>query len=131
MILEAAAIYCLTQLVYFEARSEDAQAQRNVVYTALNRLHNSRWPNTACEVVRQKYQYTFYWDGKPERVHEPEAWKIAQQNVKDALKFYHTENSGFTHYHHYKIKAPFWVASMTGATRIGAHIFYYERRDVQ
>lgn len=127
MILEAAALYCLTQLVYFEARSEDAQAQRNVVYTALNRLHHSRWPNTACEVVRQKHQYTFYWDGKPERVHEPEAWKAAQQSVKDALQFYHVENSGFTHYHHHSIPAPYWVASMTGATRIGAHVFYYEK----
>ena len=131
MILEAAAFFCLTQLVYFEARNqEEPEAKRAVVYTALNRLRNSRWPDTACGVVRQKNQFTFYWDGKPEKVYEPEAWKDAEQAVHDALEFMPHENGGWTHYHHYSIK-PKWSLSMLGGDRIGDHIFYYERRDVE
>ena len=130
MILEAAAMFCLTQLVYFEARNQEPEAQRAVVYTALNRMNNSRWPDTACGVVRQKHQFTFYWDGKPEKVYEPEAWKEAEQAVREALEWSPHENSGFTHYHHYKIK-PNWAEFMMGSTQIGDHIFYYEERDVR
>jgi len=45
--------HCLTEAIYFEARSESIQAQRAVAEVILNRVDSRRYPNTVCEVINQ------------------------------------------------------------------------------
>jgi len=67
-------VSCLAAAIYFEARGEIKIGQARVAETVLNRVESNRYPNTICEVVKQKHQFTFYWDGKKEMVYDQEAW---------------------------------------------------------
>ena len=71
------AIMCLAMAIYFEARSEPVEGQMAVAQVVMNRVANTRYPSEVCEVVKQKYQFAFYWDGKPETVHNKDAWGTA------------------------------------------------------
>ena len=44
---------CLALNVYFEARSEPSEGQLAVAYTTLNRVADTQFPDSVCEVVQQ------------------------------------------------------------------------------
>ena len=44
-------LYCLAKNIYFEAKSEPIAGQYAVADVVLNRVKDSRFPNTICEVV--------------------------------------------------------------------------------
>ena len=44
-------LYCLAQNIYFEAKSEPLAGQYAVADVVLNRVNDTRYPNTICEVV--------------------------------------------------------------------------------
>ena len=44
-------ILCLAQNIYFEARAESMSGKAGVANVTKNRVKDSRWPNTYCEVV--------------------------------------------------------------------------------
>ena len=46
-------LYCLAQNVYFEAKSEPLAGQYAVADVVLNRVKDTRYPNTICEVVKE------------------------------------------------------------------------------
>jgi spore germination cell wall hydrolase CwlJ-like protein len=50
---------CIAVAVYFEARGESMLGQRAVAEVILNRVADPRWPETACEVIKQKNQFSF------------------------------------------------------------------------
>jgi len=128
MMLSSAAALCLAMAVYFEARSEPEEGQRQVVHVVMNRVNHSAWPNDICEVVKQPKAFSFYWDGKPEKATEWEAWEDAQRAVFEA--FLHPyENMGATYYHADYVN-PWWKNHKVRLGQIGTHIFYAEKRDV-
>ena len=77
MEITAAAVVCLAQAIYFEARGEKLADRLQVANVVMNRVESPRYPDDVCGVVRQKHQFEFYWDGEPERITEPEAWTDA------------------------------------------------------
>ena len=47
------ALLCLTQAIYYEARSESEDGQRAVAQVVLNRVRHTAYPNSVCGVVFQ------------------------------------------------------------------------------
>ena len=46
-------IVCLAENIYFEARAESMEGKAGVANVTRNRVNDSRWPSTYCEVVQQ------------------------------------------------------------------------------
>ena len=62
-LLSAAALACLIQNGYHEARGESLLGIVAVTEVVLNRVDDNRWPDTVCEVVWQKNQFSWTTDG--------------------------------------------------------------------
>lgn len=123
---------CLAEAIYFEARSEDVQAQRAVAEVILNRTDSRRFPDTICEVVNQganrrhRCQFSYNCDGIPEAIHNQTAWKRAKSIAKEMVVADERPlTKGATHYHASYVR-PTWSRSLTRTARYGAHIFYRE-----
>lgn len=119
-----AALLCLAQNVYFEARSENLAGMYAVTDVVLNRVESSNYPNTVCEVIRQDKQFSWYWDGKSDNpVWHSLAWETSYRVASSMLyeeKFRGITN-GATHYHATYV-SPEWGLKNLG--QIGEHIFY-------
>ena len=122
--------HCLAEAVYFEARSETLIAQRAVAEVILNRVDSRRYPNTVCEVVNQgaekrnRCQFSYNCDGRPEAIHEKSAWVRAKTIAKEmVVSETRPLTNGATHYHTTSVR-PFWSRTLQRTAKYGAHIFY-------
>ena len=145
MFLETAtALVCLSHAIFWEARSESTVSQIAVGQVVMNRVHDHRYPNNVCEVVtqglrykwndqmvRDKCQFSFYCDGKPEdetidikayQWAEEIAWGILNNQLHIDL------TEGATHYHAYYVQ-PSWAKQFTKTVCKESHCFY--RREVE
>ena len=120
----AEALLCMILNVYNEARSEPFLGQVAVAETVLNRMDDPRWPDDACSVIYQPYQYswTLIEDLEPPR--DLIAYHRAKQTVEYAID--HRSMSA-THYHHIDI-TPTWSKHprMDYLFTIEHHKFYFE-----
>lgn len=122
---------CLAQSIYFEARGETVMGQAAVAQVVLNRVKNPAYPKSICGVVyqnekwRNRCQFSFACDGRPERVRSQSAWKRAKQLARDVTngKVWLKAVGDSTHYHATYVK-PRWSRYMKRTDRIGRHIFY-------
>ena len=129
--------WCLAQNVYYEARGSNRADRIAVADVVLNRVKDTRYPNTICEVVRQGKQYangqmvrhrcqfSWYCDGKSDWPKDLDAWVDAQQIAY--MMIVHGDGRGLTegstHYHADYVK-PKWARDLQLVGRIGVHIFY-------
>lgn len=112
---------CIAFAIYFEARGEVDLGQRLVADTVLNRVESPRYPNDACEVVKQKHQFEWYWDGKPEHIDDKGAYEKSVSIATKAISSPRTIDNvcHFTAaYLH-----PKWAYDMT-AFLVGNALFY-------
>ena len=83
-----AEIECLAKNIYFESRGEPLEGQYAVAYVTLNRVLDSRWPDTICDVVYEPNQFS--WTVNPNRpIREHDAWIDAQTIARSAYLQYH------------------------------------------
>ena len=145
---------CMALNIYYESRSDNLAGQYAVADVVLNRVQDSRYPNTICEVIQQgpvreswktkqdpdlseseriynpirhKCQFSWYCDGKSDDPQSETGWAQAQY-VAGAIMYsgkYRGMTEGATHYHATYVK-PKWRLDrgMNHIGRIGAHIFY-------
>jgi spore germination cell wall hydrolase CwlJ-like protein len=127
---------CLARAIYFEARGEPEKGQEAVALVVLNRVKNEHYPDTVCGVVyqndhmRNKCQFSFACDGKPDTIKEKDAYKKAERIAREVLacgegdcdKPNLLEQS--THYHASSVK-PRWAKKLKRTGQVGSHIFYY------
>ena len=139
--VKASELNCLVEAVYYEARSEPVIAQLSVANVVLQRVRDERFPNTICDVVHQgiyrrgqpvRHQCKFsYWcDGKPERMKEIHALKRAISVAEMAISGVSVEATlGATHYHATYVN-PHWrhAESFMELGQVGKHIFYLDMR---
>lgn len=124
---------CLSKNIYHEARNESALGQIAVAMVTMQRVRESRFPNTVCGVVTQGYKpgkrnchFSWYCDGKPDSVYEHEAYEKA---IAIAEIIYYNYDymthpiKGADHYHATYVN-PSWNANMTKVAEIGNHIFW-------
>jgi hypothetical protein len=122
---------CLTQAVYYEARSEGVVGEQAVAQVVMNRTHDPRFPGSVCGVVYQRAsgdrgtcQFTFACDGSMNRLINPTAWSTAQSVAKQALGgFVYEPIRDATHYHADYVQ-PAWSFELPRIRQIGRHIFY-------
>ena len=131
---------CLTEAVYFEARSESFIGQLAVANVILARVRDSRFPSTVCEVVhdgryskgnpvRNKCAFSYWCDGKPEIMQDKQALKTAQDVARMAVDgVIYEEIQGATFYHASYV-SPYWIHELDFITKIGKHLFYYYSGD--
>lgn len=121
---------CLSEAIYYEARSENTAGQMAVAEVVMNRVANPHYPKTVCGVVFQgQYretgcQFTFTCDGsravKPRGVE----WDRARDIALHVLLGLNTPvTNKATHYHTDYVN-PYWAAGLVETKIIGTHIFY-------
>lgn len=126
-------LMCMAVAVYFEARGEPSEGQIAVAQVIRNRIEDARYPDNACDVVKQGYywnghpvrnkcQFSFYCDGKSDTPRNKQAWYNAlyiawlSGRVED-------ETNNATHYHSTKV-FPQWAYTGEVTTKIHKHVFY-------
>jgi len=145
-------LYCLAQNIYFEAKSEPLAGQYAVADVVLNRVNDTRYPNTICEVVQEgpikeswktkqdttlsdderiyyprknRCQFSWYCDGKADNVRDSDAWRIAQEVAFRIVEENRMRGitEGATHYHADYV-SPKWASKIQLVGSISTHIFY-------
>ncbi len=122
---------CLSEAVYFEARSESETGQAAVAQVVLNRVKSGLYPQSICGVVYQNRhhymgcQFSFACEGKSLRISDASAWSNATRVARSVLegRTYVAEVGGATHYHADYVR-PGWSRRMRKLDVIGRHIFY-------
>ncbi|MBE7199876.1 MAG: cell wall hydrolase [Parafilimonas terrae] len=122
---------CLSEAVYFEARSESETGQAAVAQVVLNRVKSGLYPPSVCGVVYQNRhhymgcQFSFACEGRSLRVTDTSAWANATRVARSVLegRTYVAEVGGATHYHADYVR-PGWSRRMRKLDVIGRHIFY-------
>ena len=132
--------FCMAQNIYFEAGIDNHAGMTGVADVTLNRVNDARYPNSVCEVVydgqkdsagnmrRNRCQFSWYCDGKSDRVPEgSENWVRAQMVAWEMMREgrFRGITEGATHYHATYV-SPRWRSDrgMDLIGRIGSHIFY-------
>ncbi len=121
---------CLSQAIYYEARSEPLSGQLAVAQVVLNRVRHAAYPSTVCEVVFEGStritgcQFTFTCDGSLAFDPRGKSWKQSRQAATHAmLGMSDITIHRATHYHTVAI-SPYWSKTLLRTANIGTHIFY-------
>ena len=130
---------CLALNTYHEAKNQSMIGQVATAQVVMNRVADSRYPNTVCEVVKQgpkykgsdvpvrhKCQFSWFCDGKSDEPRrDSKEWFKAQDYARIVLsgRIALDVTEGATHYHATYVK-PSWAKTKTRTTRIESHIFY-------
>ena len=129
--------YCMALNIYYEARGSNLADRVAVADVVQNRVRDTRYPNTICEVVKQgrqhpsgamirnQCQFSWYCDGKNDRPQNEDLWIDAQMLAYQMVfeDKYRGITEGATHYHATYVN-PRWASTLQLVGRIGAHIFY-------
>ena len=125
-----AAHKCLSEAIYYEARSETKIGQLAVAEVIMNRVSDHRYPDSICEVVfqgserRTGCQFSFTCDGSMSEKPYGESWKDAQTIAMHVLlELNEPITGGATHYHTDYVN-PVWNSGLIKTEVYGAHIFY-------
>ena len=119
---------CLAVALFFETRGEPQEGMEAVANVIINRVEDSRYPDTVCGVVWEPYAFSYTHDGlsdDPKRhtgYQDKLAWVKAQEVAKDALQG-NLLGITSTHYHATNV-LPFWAKHYILDTRVGNHLFY-------
>lgn len=108
-------IHCIAQAVHSETRGiSDGPVQ--VALVILNRTESNLFPDTPCEVVFQKYQFTGLRKSSP-------VSEAALKATHEALILHKYSNKHILFFHNTSVK-PRWTKYLTPIIKIGKHIFY-------
>ena len=125
MLVGSAGLFCLALNVYFEARSEDVVGQYAVAEVTLNRVASDRFPDTVCDVVWQRKQFSWTHDGKSDRPRDQKAWSRSLAVAALALEDDGHVVVGYDAlYYHADYVRPYWANSYKVVGKVGRHIFY-------
>jgi hypothetical protein len=123
-------VTCLTQAIYYEARSESLAGQQAVAQVVLNRTRISLFPSSICGVVFQRAkefsgcQFSFVCDGSMGRSTDWAAWERAGEVARRAMAgFVFTPLKDATHYHA-SWMTPYWSSHFERIRQVGGHVFY-------
>ncbi|MCI4644284.1 MAG: cell wall hydrolase [Hyphomonadaceae bacterium] len=121
---------CLSEAVYYEARSESTSGQLAVAEVITNRVRDHRYPNSICDVVYQGAtrttgcQFTFTCDGSMALRPRGTRWEKAQSVAAQVILDLHERRTAEATHYHATYVDPIWNSGLVRTQRIGAHIFY-------
>lgn len=111
-------LYLLAKLVHSEARGESYTGQVAVAAVVLNRVKDSRFPNTIAGVIYQPWAFTAVNDGQ----FNLEPNQTAYQAAKDAMNGW-DPTYGAVYYYNPKTATSSWIRSTKTVAVIGQHVF--------
>lgn len=111
-------LYLLAKLVHSEARGESYTGQVAVAAVVLNRVDDSRFPNTIAGVIYQPWAFTAINDGQ----FSLEPNNTAYQAARDAMNGW-DPTYGAVYYYNPKTATSSWIRSTKTVTVIGQHVF--------
>lgn len=129
---------CLKTALYHEARGEGEIGMLAVANVIHNRYMHPNYPDTYCDIINQRKQFSYTLEGKPHGealeahvAYQPErvrvayqtAEKIADDVVEGRLQKFLPENALW--YTTTKVKN-YWTKTKKVAVQIGNHKFYKE-----
>jgi len=117
--------YCLAEAIYFEGRGEPALGQLAIANVILNRVKSPEYPNQACLVVRN-CQFSYYCDGKNERMTDKKAFRMAEKIAFFALDTAVVGDVEHAMFYHADYVKPYWADKFKYLGQIGKHKFYKE-----
>lgn len=142
ILLEAS--LCLADNIYHEARGQGTAGWLAVANVTINRVKDSRYPDTVCEVVHQgphrpswkgtgemipvrhRCQFSWYCDGRSDDISNntlySQIYDLSYNIVYGNIDFIDITD-GATHYHADYVM-PDWARTKTKTVEIEDHIFY-------
>lgn len=126
----AAELQCLSEAIYYEARSESALGQMAVAEVILNRVKDHRYPDSICEVVYQGSerttgcQFSFTCDGSMKAKPRGRSWTQAKRIATHMMLGLNTPLTGEATHYHADYVNPVWNSSLIETRVVGTHIFY-------
>lgn len=117
---------CLASNVYHEARGEPEVGQVAVAQVTINRVASGRYPDSICETVHQRAQFS--WTRG--RVQEPsgKAWWQSVHVATRALYGGEPNPVGNATHFHAPSVSPRWAQAFHKIRTIGNHTFYEEKK---
>jgi spore germination cell wall hydrolase CwlJ-like protein len=128
--IEARSLDCLTEAVYYEARSEPLDGQRAVAQVVLNRTGRPGFSNSVCGVIRQRSvsgggcQFAFVCNGVMLARREARAWAEAREVARRSLSGAAFALIGTATFYHRADVRPDWSARFKRVAQVGSQIFY-------
>ena len=116
---------CLAKTIYFEAGNQSYLGKLAVARVVLNRVKDAKYPNTICDVIYQKKQFS--WVDR-RKSHEPKSdrwWKESLDIAGTVIEGQTTPlfDENVTHYHADYVN-PKWAKELKQVAKIDQHIFY-------
>lgn len=129
-------INCISEALYFEARNQPLQGQFLIAQSIRIRVMSKYYSNDVCSVVRSKDQFSYYWDGKPEKVdYKNPIERKAFYNAKRIAEVYAEDDFPLdnkfkyvTMYHASNVNPDWDYSKLVYVGQIGDHKFYEEKR---
>ena len=135
---------CLAKNMYYEARNQGTAGRLAVSNVVLNRMNDTRFPNTVCEVVEQgpvreswkkdgtmypikhRCQFSWFCDGKSD---EPKNIKKYQEMLNFSLtmlsnSYILVDITDGALFYHADYVTPGWTKTKQKTVEIQDHIFY-------
>ena len=120
---------CLARTLYWEAKGADAKDMAAVASVVLNRLGQDGFPDTICGVVKQGVenkacQFSWWCDGRPDQVEEPQRYDVAKEIARKALNQQLQDSTGGALYFHDRSVHPAWAKAYRRTAKTTHFLFY-------
>ena len=138
--------FCLAQNMYFEAGNQSIAGKIAVSQVVFNHVLNDNFPDSVCDVIyqaklskwhltngrevplRNKCQFSWYCDGKPDVPVDSATWeeslRLAQTILEAQASPYWTDFTEGALWYHADYVYPYWADSLNKTSVIDNHIFY-------
>jgi spore germination cell wall hydrolase CwlJ-like protein len=116
-------LQCLAGAVYFESRGEPLEGQLAVARVVVNRAESDRFPESYCDVVYQKSQFSFVRSGRmPSIATTSEAWRNAKAVAQIAHEGLWESPAEEALFFHATYVNPGWRKQRLA--KVSRHVFY-------
>ena len=121
---------CLARTIYWEAKGEDRQGLEAIANVVMNRLGKDGFPDSVCGVVtegrqRKACQFSWWCDGRPDDVEEPDRYALAKEIAREALnRQLRDRTNGALYFYREGTRKPEWAGEYRRVAEVGEHLFY-------
>lgn len=129
---------CLVRNLWHEARGESFESQLWVAQTTINRMGSKNFPNSICDVVKQKNAFSWYHQipknkhkVKPDNKLEQKAYNQIQLVIKYArvLNYLGIDvTKGATNYYKIGTRKPAYLKKMKKIRIVGSHAYFKNKQ---
>jgi spore germination cell wall hydrolase CwlJ-like protein len=119
----ASDLACLAEALYFEARGTGARGKEAVAHVILNRMKDREFPSTVCGVVRDRCQFSYRCDGRPETMTDAASRARAYRTAEAVLAGAPDITGGAMFFHSARV-SPGWFRTRQRIGTFGGNVFY-------